>query len=288
MPGYRLKGTHSAMIPRVLDSTYRARAIPSGSVRQFSWQFAASEARAPLLGIYALQAEWNALTDPRTERSAALIKLSWWQEEMRRLSESTPVHPISLYLAGLPGASPSVFTPLVAAIDAAAVEVSGAPLEQASDLEPHAQRLRANPLRVVAALSAAGQITPESEDAGVQECCGEIAVADYLARALSEYRWEARAGRVVFAVDELLAADIDNAALAADIPDARLTAYLTILRQRAADHYARANHALQGAARRSQRHLLVLAALGSLHLHAPPPGALRSLYLAWSAARRTR
>ncbi len=288
MPGCGLKGTHFAMISRSLDATYRTRAIPSGSVRQFSWQFAAPEARPALLGIYALQAEWNALTDPRTERSAALIKLGWWQEEMRRLSGSTPVHPISLYLAGLPGASPSAFTPLVAAIDAAAVEVSGAPLEQASDLEPHAQRLRANPLRVVAALSAAAQATSETDAAGIKESCGEIAVADYLARALSEYRWEARAGRVVFAVDELLAADIDNGALVADIPDARLTAYLTILRQRAADHYARANRALRGAGRRSQRHLLVLAALGTVHLHSPPPGGLRSLFLAWSAARRTR
>jgi 15-cis-phytoene synthase len=276
------------MISRVLDATYRARAIPSGSVRQFSWLFAALEARPPLLGIYALQAEWNALTDPRTERSAALIKLGWWQEEMRRLSESTPVHPISLYLANLPGASPSAFTPLVAAIDAAAVEVSGAPLERASDLEPHAQQLLAAPLHVVAALSAAGQATAAADDAGVSECCGELAVADYLARALSEYRREARAGRVVFAVDELLAVDIDNAALAADVPDTRLTAYLSTLRQRAADHYAHAGRALRPSGRRSQRHLLVLAALGAAHLNSPPPGALRSLYLAWSAARRTR
>jgi phytoene synthase len=276
------------MIARVLDATYRARAIPSSSVRQFSWQFAAPEARPALLGIYALQAEWNALTDPRTERSAALIKLAWWQEEIRRLSESTPVHPISLYLTALPGARPGVFTPLVAAIDAAALEVSGAPLEKTSDLEPHAQQLRANPLQVIAALSAAKVAISDADAAGIQACCGELAVADYLARALSEYRWEARAGRVVFPVDELLAADIDNAMLAADAPDARLTAYLSILRQRAADHYARASRTLRGAGRRSQRHLLVLAALGNACLNTPPPGALRLLHLAWSAARRTR
>jgi len=38
-------------------------------VRYWSWLFAAGAARAPLLGIYALLAEWNALMDPATAAS---------------------------------------------------------------------------------------------------------------------------------------------------------------------------------------------------------------------------
>jgi phytoene synthase len=272
------------MTPRTLDATYRARAIPIGSVRHLSWLFAAPAARPPLLGVYALQAEWNALMDPRTERSAAQIKLAWWQEEMRRLAEAAPVHPIGVYLAALPGAVGGAFAPLIAAIDAAAVEVSGAPLEHAADLLPHAQRLRANPLRVAAALSAAAEQSA-AEQAGLQDCTGALAVGDYLARAIEEYRGEARAGRVAFAVDELLAADIDNAALAADHPAPRLSAYLAMLRQRAADQYVLAAQLLPPRARRSQRHLLVLAALGAARLRQPRPRGLRALYLAWTTAR---
>ena len=92
------------MIPalKTLDATYRARAIPLGSVRYWSWLFAASSARAPLLGVYALLAEWNALMDPATEASASRIKLAWWQEEIQRLIARAPVHPICVYLASLP------------------------------------------------------------------------------------------------------------------------------------------------------------------------------------------
>jgi 15-cis-phytoene synthase len=267
----------SPMNPRTLDASYRARAIPIGSVRHLSWQFAAPAARAPLLGIYALQAEWNALLDPRTERSAAQIKLAWWQEEMRRLSGAAAVHPISLYLAASPGANADSFAPLIAAIDAAALEVSGAPLERASDLAPHAQRLRANPLIVAAALSDPG--------ADVHDCAGELAVGDYLSRAIDEYRLEARAGRVAFAVDELMDAGIDNAALAAEQPSAALSAYLARLRERAAAHYARAAGALAPRDRGSQRHLQVLAAFGAERRGRSPPHGLRALYLAWTTAR---
>jgi 15-cis-phytoene synthase len=266
------------MNPRTLDASYRARAIPIGSVRHLSWLFAAPAAQAPLLGVYALQAEWNALLDPRTERSAAQIKLAWWQEEMRRLVGAGAVHPISLYLSALPGANAAAFQPLIAAIDAAALEVSGAPLELASDLGPHAQRLRANPLIVAAALS--------DPAADVIACAGELAVGDYLGRAIDEYRLEARAGRVAFAVDELMDAGIDNAALAAEQPGAALSAYLANLRERAAAHYARAAAALSPRDRGSQRHLQVLAAFGAERRGQLPPRGLRALYLAWTTARR--
>jgi 15-cis-phytoene synthase len=265
------------MNPRTLDASYRARAIPIGSVRHLSWLFAAPAAQAPLLGIYALQAEWNALTDPRTERSAAQIKLAWWQEEMRRLVGAGAVHPISLYLSALPGATAAAFEPLIAAIDAAALEVSGAPLELASDLGPHARRLRANPLIVAAALS--------DPAADVNACAGELAVGDYLARAIDEYRLEARAGRVAFAVDELMDAGIDNAALASEHPAPALSAYLARLRERAGAHYARAAAALAPRDRNSQRHLPVLAAFGAESRGRSPPRGLRALYLAWTTAR---
>ena len=60
--------------------------MPPGSARYWSWLFAARESREPLLGIYALLAEWRALMDPGTETAVAQLKLAWWQEEMQRLT----------------------------------------------------------------------------------------------------------------------------------------------------------------------------------------------------------
>jgi len=158
-----------------LDASYRARAIPAGSARYWSWLFADRESRAPLLGVYALQAEWTALMDPANEASAARSKLFWWQEEMRRLSAGAPIHPIGVYLKSLPRAAEVDFAPLEQSVAAAADEVNGAPLERAADLTPHAHSLRAIPL-VVASRLAGGDF----DEPALSQCVQALAVADPL------------------------------------------------------------------------------------------------------------
>ncbi len=272
---------------KALDGSYRARAIPLGSVRYWSWLFAAETARAPLLGIYALLAEWHALMDPATEPGAARIKLEWWREEIRRLAAGTPVHPIGAYLASLPRAGDVDFNPLGLCIDAALAETSGAPLERGSELVPHACALRALPLLLASRLA-----TADRDESSLERCTQALAVADYLSRSARDYRREARTGRVPFAVDELLAAGIDNADLCAERPSAPFEHYLQQLRERAAQGYGAAAQALPAALRPQQRHLLVLAALGLKHLNQRVRSGqslgLQDMLLAWSTARRAR
>jgi phytoene synthase len=271
--------------PKTLDATYRARAIPLGSVRYWSWLFAASDTRAPLLGVYALLAEWNALLDPAAEVSASRIKLAWWQQEIARLIARAPLHPICVYLASLPRATEVDFTPLSLAIDAAMAELSGVPLERSAELEPHAGALRAAPLAIAARLACGAP-----DEAGLQNSLRALATADYLARAIRDYRRQARVGRVPFPVEELLAAGLDNTDLCAEQPAAKLEDYLQQLRARAARSYDAAALALPAGCRAQQRHLLVLTALGLKHLQLPTSSLesarLQDMLLAWSTARR--
>jgi phytoene synthase len=273
--------------PRTHDATYRARAIPAGSARYWSWLFASARVRPPLLGIYALLAEWNALMDPSTDRDAALIKLGWWQEEVRRLVSGVPVHPIGVYLKSLPCDTAVDLTPLLRSVDAAALEARGTPLERAADLAPHAQALRAAPLALASRLAAAAV---ELDQVSLETCTQALAVADYLSRSVADYRREARFGRVPFAVDELMAAGVENTDLTADPAPAHLENYLQQLSEQAARHYAIAAQSLPPSMRAAQRHLLVLAALGHKHLEkrASPTAAhgMRDLFLAWSTAWR--
>jgi len=270
---------------KTLDASYRAHAIPTGSARYWSWLFAASPARAPLLGVYALLAEWNALMDPATEASASQIKLAWWREEIQRLIKRAPVHPICRYLAALPRAADVDFTPLSQAIDASLAELSGVPLERSAELESHAWALRAAPLGLASRLAFAGV-----NEAALGDCLRALAVADYLARATRDYRRQARLGRVPFVVEELLAAGLDNADLCADQPPAGLEVYLAQLQARATRSYEAALLALPAACRPRQRHLLVLAALGLKHSQRRTSGLestrVRDMLLAWSTARR--
>jgi phytoene synthase len=279
---------------KTLDATYRARAIPLGSVRYWSWLFASSSARAPLLGVFALLAEWNALLDPATEASASRIKFAWWQEEVQRLIARAPIHPICRYLASLPHAGEVDFTPLSRAIDASVAELSGVPLERSAELEPHACALRAGPLGLASRLAFAGLDSDGLDSRGLDEpglgdCLRALAVADYLARVTRDYRRQARLGRVPFAVEELLAAGLDNADLCADQPPAKLENYLRQLRARAVRSYETALLALPGTCRAPQRHLLVLAALGLKHslreTASLESARVQDMLLAWSTAR---
>jgi phytoene synthase len=238
-----------------------------------------------LLGIYALLAEWNALMDPAAEPAAVRIKLAWWREEIQRLIARAPVHPIDVYLSALPRAGEIDFGPLAQAIDAVIAEGDGAPLEHSGDLEPHAAALRAAPLMVASRLAAAGL-----DEDSLQKCARELAVGDFLARSVRDYRREARAGRVLFAVDELLAAGIENEDLCAEQPPPRLERYLQGLRSRADMNYAAVLSAPASGNRAPLRHLSVLAALGRKHLALPSTAVesprLQDMLLAWMTARR--
>jgi phytoene/squalene synthetase len=188
-------------------------------------------------------------------------------------------------LMALPRAGEVDLSPLTIAIDAVIAESNGAPLEHSSDLEPHAGALRAGPLMVASRLAAAGV-----DQDSLQKCAGALAVADYLARGIRDYRREARIGRVLFAVDELLTGGIDNDDLCADQPPPRLAGYLQELRGRAQRSYVAALQAPPPQSRAPLRHLLVLAALG-LKQAALPPAAfesprLQDMLLAWVTARR--
>jgi phytoene synthase len=276
-----------AAILKPLDPTYRMRAVPPGTARYWSWLFAAAESRAPLLGIYALGAEWQALLDPATELSVAHLKLAWWQDEMQRLSAGAPVHPISHYLAGLPRAASVDFSPLLTAARNAALHVGGVPLERGADLESLCRGVWGDPLALASRLSAEG-----IDEASVRNCTTALAVGGYLSKAIRGYRREARAGRVPFAIDELLAAGVENADLAADPAPPHLQSYLERLHDTAAGYFAAAAEALPGDERARHRHLLVLAALGQRHLSSRAAALelgrlrLKDMLLAWKTARR--
>jgi 15-cis-phytoene synthase len=271
--------------PRRLDESYRVLAVPAGSPRYWSWLFAAPPMRDPLLGIYALLAEWRALLDPAVEVAAAHLKLAWWNEEIGRLGRGAPVHPISRYIASLARAGKVDFSRLEKTLEAVARQIGGAPLERGAELEAHAAALWAQPLATAACL--ADEPAPALAEA-VHRAEAALAAAEYLNDAIAGYRRAARFGRVVFPVDELLAAQVEDADLSAAEPPLHLQSYLRELRRRAVQYCSQASAALPHSEHEPMRHLLVLAALGARQAQGRPHGRLplRELYIAWSTARR--
>ena len=257
--------------------------MPPGSARYWSWLFAARPARDPLLGIYALAAEWRALTDPSLELGVAQVKLAWWHDELTRLVDGAPLHPITRYLASLPAANATDFTPLQRCLEASAAQVAGVPVERAAELPSHANALYGAPLMVASMMT-----TVPADQRALDACLTALSVGEYHAKCLVDYRREARAGRMLFAVDDLLSAGIDNDDLVADEASPGLRTYLDELRDKAAQHFADSARALAPADQSPLRHLAVLAALGAKQLGRRGGADFRvaDLYNAWTAARR--
>jgi phytoene synthase len=274
-------------LPIPLEEPYRGRALAPGTARYFSWLFAEPRARDPLLGMYALCAEWRALLDPSTEREAAVIKLGWWREEIARLMDGAPLHPITRFIAALPRASRVSFADLNTTIESAARQLAGAPLEHGAELESHGAALWAAPLVLAAQLA---QDLDAAAEPGVRRAMETLGAAQYLEDALRDYRREALHGRVIFPVDELLAAGVEDADMTAVSPPPALKSYLEKLRGQAAEWFRAVADELPAIERAALRHALVLAALGLRHLRggATRTGSFRpaDLYEAWSTARR--
>jgi phytoene/squalene synthetase len=140
-------------------------------------------------------------------------------------------------------------------------------------------------------MALASQLADDVRDeTGLRNCTSALAAADYLSKSIRDYRRDVRVGRVPFAIDELLAAGVDNDDLATDPPPPHLRLYLDGLRKRAAQYFETAAATLPRAQRARHRHLLVLAALGRAHLNrrapAPERRRLKDMFLAWTTARR--
>jgi phytoene/squalene synthetase len=290
----------------VLDDLYRRRALPAGSGRYLCWLFAPAASRDAWFGIFALQAEWRALLHPATDPGVRAAKLDWWREELLRLMQGRGVHPICRFLEQLPGAADTDLQALRVALDAVAVQSSGVPVERRADLDAHADALYGGPLRVAASLGAAparparGGFDPVRHEPALRACTAAAALGEYLGGALADHRGDARRGLIAFPVDDLLAAGIETAELAAVEVSPRLRHYLDRHAREALAAFERAAHALPPEARPALRGLLVLIDLERRQLKArelgsrPAAGAtpaeddarFANLWWAWCTARR--
>ena len=271
----------------LLEEPYRSRAIPPGTVRYWSWLFAAQNAREPLLATYALTAEWRALTERTFDAGVAATKLLWWREEIGRLAMGTPVHPITRYMAQLPQAAAADFGQLDRALDGAQAELSGVPLARSAELDALAWAIHGIPLHVAAVLS----LPAHAVSASAERSMAALASAQYLYDTLRSYRHDANRGRVCFPVDALLEAGIDNADLCVEPPPPRLAPYLAAVRAQAAAYFSKAQTTLAPPDGPPLRHLAVLATLGARRVNDRRDAAredfhFADLYNAWNAARR--
>ena len=211
---------------------------------------------------------------PPIELAAAHLKLAWWREEIERLGRGAPVHPISRYIASLAARGRGGF-------HAPRDNPRGrrAPdRRRTARAWRRARSARGRPVGGAARDGSAprGRAGADAGAAAVHRAEAALAAAEYLNDAIAGYRRAARFGRVVFPVDELLAANVEDADLSAAEPPLHLQSYLEELRRRAVGYCSQATAALPRSEHGPMRHLLVLAALGARQSEWPAERAAAS------------
>jgi phytoene synthase len=272
-----------------LPPDYAAQAAAPASPRAFALLFASRERRDVLTAMYAIDAEIEAASSPRTEHSVAHTKLGWWRAEVDRLRAGRPEHPASRALHAGAGAAPD-YALLHERLTAADLRLAS--FAPRTDAELDALLYRSHG----ALQQLAAQVLAGGRDAALDRFGMLLGRGVGLVETIRDARRHAVDGTPRVPADRLADAGLSAAQLAAATSPA--APLLQPLADRARTTLADAAASLNAPDRRAQSHGYVLGALhlqllDAIHVSGydvstrPTVHPVRQLWTAWRVARRT-
>ena len=236
------------------DEYCQQKAARSGSSFYYSFLFLPPQRRRALTALYAYCREVDDVVDEMQDPAVAQAKLAWWADEIGRLYDGDPQHPVSRALAPHLLAFRIRRDSLLLVLEGMAMD-----LRQNRYLDyPALERYCHNVAGVVGELSAG--IFGASEERTF-EYARRLGLALQLTNIIRDVGEDARRGRVYLPLDELQR----HGVTVADLLAGRYAdGYLPLMRfqaQRARDLYAAALAALPAADRLAQRPGLIMGAI---------------------------
>ena len=230
------------------------KAARSGSSFYYSFLFLPAGRRRAIMALYAFCREVDDVVDECNDISIASTKLAWWRQEIERVANGQPTHPVGLALqaAGkqfnLPGEQ------LLEIVDGMEMD-----LQQTRYLDFKGLSLYCYRVASVVGLLAAEIFG--ARDRQTQKYAHDLGMAFQLTNIIRDIGEDARRGRIYIPMDELKRFDVP----ATDILNARysdnFTALMKFQTERAEKYYAQAIAQLPDVDRRNQRPGLIMAAI---------------------------
>lgn len=269
----------------------RQKVAPDGSSLYYALLFAPAAARAGLTALAAYRAEILEIPREVSEAGVGAVKLSWWQEELERLSQGEPRHPITQALLPSVRTHALDLSGLNEVIEAARMDLEYGRYPTLRELTLYCHRAGG------AVADLAWRLTGARGDEAAP-FAHDLSMGLELTRMIRHVRRDIGAGRVYIPEDELTLAGLDTGTLLSE--DYREARQSLMARQgaRARRFLDSAIAQLPASARNSQTHGLILAVLYRRLLdtlenegypvverehHLTP---LRKFWLAWRTARR--
>lgn len=275
------------------DEYCEEKAARSGSSFYYAFRFLEPDRRRAITALYAFCREVDDVVDEVGEESVARTKLQWWREEIERLFNDQPRHPITRALQ-----------PHIASFDLGREYfdeiIDGMQMDLDYDSYPDFTTLSLYCYRAASVVGILSAHIFGYSDRNTLKYAHNLGMALQLTNILRDVHEDAMRGRVYIPLDELAAHGVKPEEFQINVTDERHRALFAEQAERARRYYERAEEQLPAADRYAQRPGLIMAAIYRALLdeiaddgyrvleHRVKLTPLRKLWIAWRTARRLK
>lgn len=237
------------------DEYCQDKTARSGSSFYYSFLFLPAERRRAITALYAFCREVDDVVDEISDKQLARTKLHWWHEEVERLYEGKPQHPVTLAL------QPHVQTFELGRAQLLDI-IAGMrmDLDQNRYLDFEGLKLYCHRVAGVVGMLAANIFGCE-ESAGTSIYAARLGLAFQLTNIIRDVGEDARKGRIYLPLADLQQHGVTAADIFAAKDSPRFQSLMREQAARARDVYRSAFASLPERDRRAQRPGLIMAAI---------------------------
>ncbi|WP_018862291.1 MULTISPECIES: presqualene diphosphate synthase HpnD [unclassified Thioalkalivibrio] len=275
------------------DEYCEEKAAKSGSSFYYAFRFLEPDRRRAITALYAFCREVDDIVDEVSEESVARTKLQWWREEIERLFDHQPRHPITQALQ-----------PHLAPFDLSREYfdeiIDGMQMDLDYDSYPDFTTLSLYCYRAASVVGILSAHIFGFSDRRTLKYAHDLGMALQLTNILRDVHEDAMRGRVYIPMDELKKHGVKPEEFQVNVTDDRHRALFTEQAERARRYYQRAEEHLPAEDRYAQRPGLIMAAIYRTLLdeiqddgyrvleHRVRLTPIRKLWIAWRTARRLK
>ena len=230
------------------------KAAKSGSSFYYSFMFLPAERRQAITALYAFCREVDDVVDECHDLSLAQTKLEWWRQEVGRVYNGTPTHPVGLALKDVIKGFRLPQEQLLEIIDGMAMDLSQTRYLDFKGLQLYCYRVA----------SVVGLLAAEIfgyQDRQTLKYAHDLGLAFQLTNIIRDVGEDARRGRIYLPIEDLQRFEVP----AKDLLEARYSdafrELMAFQAERAEKFYDQAFAQLPAVDRKAQRPGLVMAAI---------------------------
>lgn len=230
------------------------KATVSGSSFYYSFMFLDLARRQAITALYAFCREVDDVVDECRDPALARAKLDWWRQEIERVFDATPTHPVGFALQEICGPFGLAQERLSEIIDGMEMDLQNRRYADFPALQNYCYHVAG----VVGLLSATIFGVSDSK---TLDYAHDLGIAFQLTNIIRDVGEDARRGRIYLPIDELERFNVSEADILAARASDDFRNLMAFQAERAEAYYGQALAKLPAVDRKNQRPGLVMAAI---------------------------